>query len=258
MSLHRRKFALLAGAGALGACTASANWDLGGMPEPKRVLIFSHSTGYRHASIEPGIAALQALGAREGYVVQATEDPDVFSPQRLAGVNAIVLLSNTSSFRDPQSEWFVGARREALQNFVHGGGGVVGIHAAGDSHRNWPWYRQMIGGLFERHPEGTPTATLRVVDDDHPATRRLPSTFVRTDEWYYYVDYDPTVRLLVTYDPQSIGQDDVNPNPISWCHEFEGGRIFYTGMGHTSESYAEPIILEHLRGGLRWALRQEN
>lgn len=223
-----------------------------------RILIFSHSTGYRHASIEPAVAALQSLAAREGYLTLATEDPDVFSASRLEGFDVIILVSNTTNPRDPASEWFVGARREALQNFVHGGGGIVGIHAAGDSHRNWPWYRRMIGGLFEMHPPGTPSGTVTIVDDAHPATRNLPDTIVRTDEWYYYADFNPNVRLLATYDPASIGASDANPNPISWSHEFEGGRVFYTGMGHTPESYAEPLFIEHLRGGLRWALRLEN
>jgi type 1 glutamine amidotransferase len=226
--------------------------------EAQRILIFSHSTGYRHDSIEPAVAALRTLAEREGYLSVASEDPDVFSAEGLEGFDAIVLVSNTTSPRDPNSEWFVGARRVALQNFVRGGGGVVGIHAAADSHRNWPWYRQMIGGVFRMHPPGTPSGTVTVVDGDHPATRNLPQTIQRTDEWYYYDDFNPDVRLLVTYDRASIGQSDAGPNPISWSHQFEGGRVFYTGLGHTPESYAEPLFIEHLRGGLRWALQLED
>lgn len=243
---------------AIVSCIAVLSACAGIPADPPRVLIFSHSTGYRHASIEPAVVAMRALAAREGFEAVASEDPDVFSAEGLAEFDAIIFVSNSTDDDDPASEYFVGARRNALQNFVHDGRGIVGIHAAGDSHDHWPWYRQMIGGTFERHPRGTPTGRITIVDADHPATRTLPPHAERADEWYYFLDYDPTVRLLVTFDPVSIGASDANPNPISWAHEFEGGRVFYTGMGHTDETYSEPLFLDHIRGGLRWALRLED
>lgn len=220
----------------------------------KRILLFSHSTGYRHASIEPGVAAIKALGAREAFVIVASEDPDMFAGDKLKGFDAIILLSTSTDPKKPESEWFVGPRREALQQFVHRGGGIVGIHAASDSHYHWPWYGKMIGGHFARHPKGTPTGTIKIVDPKHPGNKGLPATERRTDEWYYFDDYNPEAHVLVTLDPQSIGEQDVNPNPVSWAHEFEGGRVFYTAMGHTAESFAEPDFLRHLANGLKWAM----
>ena len=220
---------------------------------PGRVLLFSHSTGYRHESIPDGVAAVTRMAEREGFTVTTTEDPAVFTPERLRDYRVIVLLSTTTRKDDPGSEWFVGDRRDALQGFVRRGGGVVGIHAAADSHYGWPWYRRMIGGQFQRHPEGTPRARLRVEDDNHPAVRGLPATFERVDEWYYFDDYDPSAELLLTFDPASIGEADANPNPAAWAKTFEGGRVFYTALGHTRESFAEPLFLRHLAGGLRWA-----
>ena len=222
-----------------------------------RVLLFSHSTGYRHASIEPGVAAIETLGVRENIDMVHSEDPSVFSADGLKDYDAIIFLSTSTDAKKPESEWFQGPRREALQNFVRGGGGVVGIHAASDSHYHWSWYQQLIGGHFASHPEGTPDGTLHVVDSSHPATDDLPETMRRTDEWYYFDDYNPRMDLLVTLDPASIGEKDVNPNPISWAHEFEGGRVFYTAMGHTAESYSEPAFLNHLAGGLAWVLERE-
>lgn len=224
--------------------------------ERVRVLLFSHSTGYRHDSIEPGVSAIKALGAREGLEVTATEDPDVFTAERLKAFDVVLLLSTSTDPKKPESEWFRGARGEAFQAFVRRGGGVVGVHAASDSHYHWPWYGRLIGGRFASHPPGTPEGALQVRDADHPSTRGLPQTFRRTDEWYVFGDYDPTSRLLVTLDPQSIGSADVNPDPISWAHEFEGGRVFYTAMGHTKETYADPLFLQHLAGGVRWAARR--
>ena len=107
-----------------------------------------------------------------------------------------------------------------------------------------------------RHPQGTPTGTIKIVDRAHPSTRGLPPKINRTDEWYYFDDYNPEMHLLVTLDPQTIGQEDVNPNPISWTHTFEGARVFYTAMGHTEESYSDPNFMKHLAGGLNWVLKR--
>lgn len=222
-----------------------------------QVLLFSHSTGYRHESIKPGAQAIKALGARENLAVVHSEDPAVFSADGLANINAVIFLSSSTDSKKPESEWLQGSRREALQAFVRRGGGVVGIHAASDSHYHWPWYQRLIGGHFARHPEGTPEGTVHVVDPDHRATKGLPKSITRVDEWYYFDDYNPQMRLLVTLDPASIGEKDVNPNPISWAHEFDGGRVFYTAMGHTTESYSDPNFLNHLAGGLAWVLKRE-
>jgi type 1 glutamine amidotransferase len=224
--------------------------------KPPHILIFSHSTGYRHASIEPGVAAIKAMAERDGMAVTTSEDPDVFSTGGLRGIDAIVLIGNTTKPDDPASEWFVGARRDALQAFVHRGGGIVGIHAASDSHYRWPWYGRMIGAWFTRHPKGTPEGTVTVVDPAHPATKGLTPQLKRVDEWYYFDDYDPRLHVLVTLDPGSIGEQDANPNPMSWSHSFEGGRVFYTAMGHTAESFSEPWFMTHLRNGLKWVTKR--
>lgn len=252
VSVARRLATLFAMVLALAGC-ASIQPPSGSAP---RILIFSHFTGYRHASLPTGVAAIKALAAREGMSAIASEDVELFSEQGLAGFDAIVLLS-TGTGREPDAEFFTGMRGEALQHFVRSGGGIVAIHAAGASHYNWPWYQQMIGGRFERHPKGTSKGRLTNIDPGHPATHALPATFEREDEWYYFVDYDPRVRVLLTVDPASIGEPDANPNPISWVHQFDGGRVFYTALGHTSEAYGDPLFLAHIAGGLRWAIERE-
>jgi type 1 glutamine amidotransferase len=220
------------------------------------VLVYSGSTGFRHDSIPAGVAAVKKIAEKSGYVVETTEDPEVFTAEKLAKYKAIVFVSTTTDPRKPESEWFTGARRDALQGFLKAGKGVVALHAAGDSHYHWGWYGQMIGGYFERHPKGTPTGTLTVVDAKHPATAKLPKTITRSDEWYYYKDFDPTVRVLITVDPKTIGEGeaDVNPNAIVWSHDFGGGRVFYNGLGHTAESYDEPYMVTLISGGLAYAV----
>ena len=220
------------------------------------VLVYSGSTGYRHESIPAAVAAIKAIGEKAGYVVDATEDPDVFSAEKLAGYKVLVLVDDSTDPKNPDSEWFTGTRREALQGFLKAGKGVVALHAAADSHYNWGWYGQMIGGYFERHPKGTPKGVVTVVDAKHPATAKLPKTLERNDEWYYYKDFDPTVHVLITVDPATIGegQPDVNPNPLVWYHNFGGGRVFYSALGHSNESWSEPYMVNLVSGALVWAL----
>jgi type 1 glutamine amidotransferase len=228
-------------------------------PQPDKsgaILIFSGTTGYRHDSIPAGIRAISNLAAQRGLRVVASEAPSVFSATGLKRFRAIVLLSCTTDPKNPASEWLVGDRRAALQQFVRNGGGVLAIHAAADSHYNWPWYSRLIGGHFARHPQGTPKGNVTVVAPGDPAVKGLPRTISRVDEWYYFDDYDPVSKVLVTLDPQSIGEKDINPNPVAWTREINSGRVFYTAMGHTKESYSEPFFLRHLGLGLDWVLKR--
>jgi type 1 glutamine amidotransferase len=220
------------------------------------ILIYTGTTGYRHESIPAGIQAVTAIAKRRGLSVVASEDPAVFSADSLKRYRAIVLLSCTTDPKNPASEWLVGDRRTALQQFVRRGGGVLAIHAAADSHYYWPWYGKMIGGHFARHPQGTPTGIVSVVAPGDPGVAGLAPIQRRTDEWYYFDDYDPTSKLLITLDPASIGEGDVNPNPMSWRREVEGGRVFYTPMGHTTASYSEPYFQRLLANGLDWVLKR--
>ncbi len=226
-----------------------------------RVLVFSHTTGWRHDSIESARDAIKALAARDGYETVASEDPFIFSEEGLAGFDAVLFLSSATGMPKEGAEepmWLLGDKRDALQTFVREGGAVIGVHAAADSHYGWPWYGRMIGGYFRRHPEGTPEGVLRVAEPYHAATFALPAEFRRADEWYFFSDLNPQATPLVTLDPASIGEPESAPVPVAWFHEFEGARVFYTAMGHTKESYAEPLFLQHLSGGIRWALKLED
>ncbi|HXG80828.1 MAG TPA: ThuA domain-containing protein [Sphingomicrobium sp.] len=229
---------------------------VGAAPAPMQdaILIFSHTTGWRHDSIPAGIEALTAIARQRGLQAVASEDPAVFSDAGLKRFRAIVLLSNTTDPKNPASEWLVGERRTALQQFVARGGGILAIHAAADSHYHWPWYGKLIGGRFARHPPGTPKGTVSVVAPADPTMAGLGKAVSRTDEWYYFDDYDPTSKLLITLDPASIGGPDANPNPMAWRREVDGGRVFYTAMGHTRESFSEPWFRRHLANGLDWVL----
>ncbi|HEY0895200.1 MAG TPA: ThuA domain-containing protein [Sphingobacteriaceae bacterium] len=216
-----------------------------------RVLVFSATRGYRHASISAGQKALRELGTANGFRTDESEDPAVFAPGNLKKYKAIVFLNTTGSF-------FNTAQKQAFQEFIAAGGGFVGIHAAADSFYDWPWYGALAGGYFKSHPE-IQTATLLVAAKDHPATRHLPSPWKRRDEWYNFKALNPQVRVLLTIDEKSYsGGENGDHHPVSWFHEYEGGRAFYTALGHTRESYSDPLFLEHLLGGLKWAMKRDS
>jgi len=237
----------------LGACVAggsdgeSARRATPAPPRAARVLVLSKTAGFRHASIPAGVAAIRRLGERHGFAVDATEDAGRLSGDGLDPYRAVVFLSTTGEFLD-------GAEQIALQHFVERGGGWVGIHAAADAERAWPWYEELVGARFARHPAVQP-ATIHVTDRDHPATASLPAVWHRTDEWYDF-DRNPRGRVHVlatldesTYQGGGMGAD----HPVAWCHTVGAGRSFYTALGHTTESFSERAFLDHLLGAIRWA-----
>ena len=159
----------------------------------------------------------------------------------------MVFLNTTGDIFNP-------GEQAAFERFVRRGGGFVGIHAASDTEYDWPWYGRLLGTYFRRHP-AIQSATLKVVDPSHRSTRHLPIRWTRTDEWYDFrsdLDRDITVLIRIdeaTYRGGKMGAD----HPISWYHTFDGGRAWYTAIGHTAESYKEPLFLDHLLGGITWA-----
>lgn len=212
-----------------------------------KVLVFYKTAGFHHASIAKGLDAIYQLGAANGFLVDSTTDAAAFTNDNLKQYAAIIFLSTTGTL-------FNTDQQKALQQYVHDHGGIMGIHAAADAEYEWPWYNKMIGAWFLSHPKQQ-TATLDVVDRNNGSTRHLPAKWTRKDEWYNYKDINKGLHILITLDEKSYeGGKNGAFHPIAWYHEFEGGRVFYTGLGHTDESYSDPMFLQHLLGGIRYAM----
>ncbi|MDA0137112.1 ThuA domain-containing protein [Solirubrobacter sp. CPCC 204708] len=226
-----------------------------------RVLVFSKTTGFRHDSIDEGIAAIKQLGNLHGFQVDATEDASLFRDDVLSRYDTVVWLSTTG---DPLND----AQQAAFERYIKAGGGYTGIHAAADTEYDWVWYGRLVGAYFLSHPPGTPPATVKVEDTDHHSTKDVPPTWQRVDEWYNYKsplfadpnvpdgDFSPrpNVHVLATVDEATYDEQDGNTtdddHPISWCQRFDGGRSWYTGMGHTAASFSEADFLDHILGGI--------
>ena len=212
------------------------------------ILVFSKTAGFRHSSIPNGIAAIQQLGAANGFSVTATEDANQFTTANLERYQAVVFLSTTGDVLNA-------TQQSAFQSYIASGKGYVGIHAAADTEYDWPWYGGLVGAYFASHP-AIQQATIRVEDRSNGMTSHLPADWTRTDEWYNYrTNPRPNVRVLMRLDESTYapGGGAMGDHPISWCQSYGGGRSFYTGLGHTEASYTESNFTGMILGAIQWA-----
>jgi len=213
------------------------------------VLVFSLTKGYHHTSIADGIIAIKKLGAENGFEVDTTTDVKAFDIENLKKYKTLIFLSPTGS------NVFSDAQKTALKQYINNGGSFVGIHAASDFSYEWEWYGKMVGGYFVSHPK-IQDAKLNIVLPKNKIVKGLPNPWFHKDEWYNFKDFNPAVKVLIKVDETSYsGGTMKNDHPISWCHEFEGGKVFYTALGHTKECYTDPLFLKHLMAGLKWAMK---
>ncbi len=210
-----------------------------------RLLVFCKTAGFRHDCIPVAKLAMLKLGAENGFDVDTTEDASRFTTQNLKRYKAVMFLNTTGNVLDE-------AQQTAMESYIRHGGGYIGVHAATDTEYDWPWYNQLVGAYFLSHPRQQ-TATLQVVDRKHPATRHLDESWVRKDEWYNFKSIVPGLHVLIKIDEKSYeGGKNGDNHPMSWCREFGGGRMFYTELGHTKESYKEDAFLKHVLGGIEY------
>jgi type 1 glutamine amidotransferase len=212
--------------------------------ETPRVLVFTRTAAFRHDSIPDGVEAIRALGALHGFEVDHTESQSAFTDGGLAPYRVVVFLSTTGDVLDE-------AGQAAFERYIRGGGGFVGIHAATDTEYDWAWYGGLVGAYFDNHP-AIQVALLHVEDP----TTGLPDPWERTDEWYSFRTNPRAngVNVLLTLDETSYSGGTMGgDHPIAWYHAYDGGRAWYTAGGHTSESFAEPLFVEHLWSGIQYA-----
>lgn len=212
-------------------------------------MVFSKTMGFKHASIPMGLEAIQKLGAENNFLVDTTKNAEVFNDDNLAKYSAIVFLSTTGNILDAKQE-------AAFERYIQAGGGFVGVHAATDTEYDWGWYGRLVGAYFDSHPAGAPEADFIIKDNTFAATAMFPdSVWHRADELYNFKKINPEVNVLMTVDEKSYeGGKNGDHHPMSWYHEYDGGRAFYTALGHTEESFSEDLYLKHLLGGIEYAI----
>jgi type 1 glutamine amidotransferase len=226
--------------------------------QKKRILIYTHNgKGYVHENIAASVEALTKLCTANNWAVESSDSPTVFTSENLKRFNCIIFSNTNNEGFDND------AQKDAFVAYTRAGGGFVGIHSASGSERKWPWFAAMLGGRFVRHPELQPF-TIKVIDKKHPSTEFLGEIWSWEDECYYTNNLNPDINVLLAVDLTTIkddkkveypGQIFGDYFPLAWCHEFDGGRQFYTSLGHKAEYYQNEKFLKHLKGGIEWAIK---
>jgi uncharacterized protein len=221
------------------------------------VALFSKTAGWHHESILQGVQAIRGLGDLHDFKVFWSEDPTrIFKDEELKKYKAVIFLSTTGdALNDDQ--------QAAFERYIKAGGGFVGIHAAADTEYGWPWYTKMVGHMFHIHP-AVQTATIKVEDANFPGMDRFAKRFLATEEWYEYdASRSNKLHYLLSVDEKTYkpyakwgpkeGKGMGNFHPLAWFQEYDGGRAFYTGLGHLPATYSDTNFMHHVYGGIYWA-----
>lgn len=229
-----------------------------GMAE--NVLIYTRNgEGYVHDNIPASVACLEKICARQDWTCEVTDDPSIFTADAIKAFDAVIFCNtNNEAFETD-------AQRHVFKDYIQNGGGFVGVHSACGSERQWPWFWANLGGKFVRHPKLQPFK-MKVIDKTHPSTAHLENAWAWEDECYFMDELNPRIHVLLAVDLKTVEDDGKQDYPgrifgdffpLVWCQEFDGGRQWYTALGHKDEHYEDENYIKHLTGGIQWVMRKE-
>jgi len=222
----------------------------------KLLFYTKNGKGFVHDNIPNSIEAIKEMSKQYGFTVDITEDPAVFTDANLKQYDALVFSNTNNDVFDTD------AQRVALMRYIQAGGSFVGIHSASGTERKWKWFKQMLGATFYWHDKFQPF-TVNILDPVHPSVKHLPARWERADgdEFYYLKEMGVNLHVIAVNDASTLAGE--NPKrldtfgevfPSVWCHEFDGGRSWYTSLGHSKEDYKKPEFRQHILGGIQWAI----
>lgn len=220
------------------------------------VLLFTKTDGWHHKSINEGVTGLRKMAVTHHFELEWHEDASRLNDENLKKFDAIVFLLTTGDILNAKQQ-------QAMERFIQSGKGFVGVHSASDTEYQWPWYQKLVGRHFIIHPE-IQTARLKVESRIFPGLETMPDELLWTDEWYEFSDAQvDNLHYILSVDETSFepkadwgnvkGQGMGSFHPIAWYHQYDGGRAFYTALGHLPANYENPLFLSHLYGGIYWA-----
>lgn len=215
--------------------------------EKHSVLVFSKTAGYHHKCIARGNVAIMKLCEKNGIHVDTTTNPSFFNKENLSKYDAVIFFNTTGDVLDKEQEL-------AFKQFIQSGNGYVGVHSASDTEYEWEWYGNLVGAYFVSHPK-IQEARFVNKNPDFPGIKTITDNWIRRDEIYNFKIVNKEVNVILTVD-ESTYEGGINGknHPMAWYHEYDGGRAFYTALGHTNESYSEALFLKHLLGGIQYAI----
>jgi uncharacterized protein len=214
----------------------------------KKILVFSKTAGFRHtSSIEAGKKYIMELGRKNKFGVDTTENADAFTSENLKQYAAVIFLCTTGNVLNDRQQL-------AFRQFIQGGGGYLGLHSAADTEYDWPWFGELNGAYFKNHPRPQ-EAVFNVVDTTNIATAHLPKVWKRFDELYNFKWIGTDLHILIKIDESTYnGGGNGEDHPMAWYHDFDGGRSFYTALGHDNKSWEDPLYRQHVLGGIKYVM----
>lgn len=248
--MHKKKFSIILLICLAFAVTAKAQ------TKQFKVLLVTTTRGWHHESVHTGVLAIQQLGVRNYFDVVLMEDPNSFTDKNLEQFKAVIFLNTTGDIFDS-------TQQKVMERFIQSGKGFVGIHSASDTEYDWEWYTKLVGRMFYIHP-AIQTARLNITDTLFPGLQGFTGNKLWTDEWYefgpekvndlqYLLAVDETsFNPVVQWGPKK-GNGMGKFHPLAWYHTYDGGRSFYTALGHMPAVYGDPAFLNHLYAGILWA-----
>ena len=249
--------------------------------EPRKLLVFSRSWGYKHTARPYGAKAIEIMGRQTGAfeAILAEEDDSLFEPENLKQFDAVVLNNTNEEIFLPEDFAKLPEDRQAkarqrdellkqsLADFVRNGGGLAVIHAGVASFAGWPEFGDIVGARFDNHPWGSgSTVVLRIEEPEHPLTAAFKEPFfIATDEIYQVTaPYSrENLRVLVSVDLERTRTTPAQKELIhrqdrdfamTWVKSYGKGRVFYCALGHEHELFWNPIVLQHYLDGIQFVL----
>jgi len=223
----------------------------------ENVLIYTkNGKGYVHKNIPASVECLEKICKDNGWTFETTDDAGIFTKEKISKFDVLVFSNTNNETFDTEEQ------KKVFQEYIGSGGGFVGIHSACGSERSWPWFWANLGGKFVRHPR-LQSFEIKVIDKEHPSTAHLGDTWQWEDECYFMNELNPAMKILLAVDLRTIddkGKDEYPGRifgdyfPLAWCQEFDGGRQWYTALGHKDEHYKDENFIKHLTGGIEWAM----
>jgi type 1 glutamine amidotransferase len=221
-------------------------------------LLVTKTAGWHHESINDGVTAIKALAEKNFFDVTWNQDGVPITEKYLQNFQVIIFLNTTGDIFNDEEQ-------RAIEKFIQSGKGFVGIHSASDTEYKWPWYTKLVGRMFHIHPV-IQTAKLRLTDNKFTGLKGFTDGQLWTDEWY---EFDAETIKGLNY-ILAVDESSYNPNvewgnrnlkgvgmgsfhPIAWYHQYDGGRSFYTALGHQPSDYTNNAFLDHIYAGIYWA-----
>ena len=226
-----------------------------------KVLVYTkNGKGYVHDNIASAVASIKEMGVENHFSVDVSDDPSVFTETNLKNYQFLIFTSTNNDVFDTDNQ------RVQFRRYIEAGGGFVGVHSVTGTERNWTWFKMMLGETFSWHATFQ-KFSIKKLDNTHPSMQGVPAIWEREDECYFGKELYPGIKVLMAHQLSSLNpsQTDLiqknagsyaNYFPAVWYQQFDGGNIWVTALGHSKESYQDPVYKNHLLQGIRFIANQ--